>query len=116
MSFHKCKTCDGTGKLNMHGRMEEASICCEGGGTYVCDECSTPVDPSDDGFISEPNDVHYCADCKRVCDSCSEPLDLEDFDGSYATCKMCTQDQEEEGRCAEMDHQRDCDHYGRDNC
>lgn len=112
MSFHTCSTCKGTGTLNMHGAFEDAEICCDNGGTYCCDDCGDEVR----GDVVKDGESHYCEDCKRKCDNCEEVLDVLDFHEDDTTCKTCTADLEEEGRCAEIDHQRDCDHYGRDNC
>lgn len=43
MSFRTCSDCNGSGYLNMTGRVEGASECCDYGGKFECDECGDTI-------------------------------------------------------------------------
>jgi len=66
MAFHACRQCGGSGYYGLGRAWEDSGICCDGGGTYTCDECGADCeDEVHEGHEHE----HLCTDCKEVGDA-----------------------------------------------
>ena len=55
-----CKECNGTGYTGMHGRTEDAEVCCDGA-VFYCDMCE---EEHQEGHLEEVDeDTHLCDKC-----------------------------------------------------
>jgi len=56
-----CKECGGTGYGGMHGRMEDAYICCDNPVRFYCDSCEEEFEG--DELTEVTKDYHLCSKC-----------------------------------------------------
>lgn len=85
MSFEKCIRCNGTGKLNMMGRVEEAAVCCDGG-TYYCDICGHEIPDGDVFHVNDKHVEHLCDTCSYICNECGSTFHEDNFNVDKEHC------------------------------